>query len=179
MAQTTTTILGNLTDEPSLQYFEKSTSYKARLRIASSRRVRDKKNPDLWIDSDPLFIDVEIWGPLAINCKKSLGKGMPVIAHGTLVTDEWEDKESQQKRQVVKLRCFSIGLDLNRYVIGSQRVDAAEKNLLGAALPADVDPKSLCEKVWEKTEPALEPGPEPVGVVNGASASAGNGVVPF
>ena len=80
MAQTTTTILGNLTEEPTLQYFEKSESYKARLRIASSRRVRDKKNPELWVDTDPLFIDVDVWGPLAVNCKKSLGKGMPVLA---------------------------------------------------------------------------------------------------
>ena len=188
MAQTTTTILGNLTEEPTLQYFEKSESYKARLRIASSRRVRDKKNPELWVDTDPLFIDVDVWGPLAVNCKKSLGKGMPVLAHGTLVTDEWVEKDTGQKRQVVRLRGYSVGLDLTRYVIASQRVDIAGKNLIGAALPADIDPRSLCERVWENPDsplgpapaPAPAPEPEPVAGPDGASVSTeGGGGVPF
>lgn len=184
MAQSTTTILGNLTEEPTLQYFEKSESYKARLRIASTRRVRDKKKPDLWVDTDPLYIDVDVWGPLAINCKKSLGKGMPVLAYGTLVTDEWVEKDTGQKRQAVRLRGYSVGLDLTRYVIASQRVDIAGKNLIGAALPADVDPRSLCERVWENPDsplgPAPEPAPAPVAGPDGASLSTeGGGDVPF
>ena len=165
MAQTTTTILGNLTEEPTLQYFEKSESYKARLRIASSRRVRDKKNPELWVDTDPLFIDVDVWGPLAVNCKKSLGKGMPVLAHGTLVTDEWVEKDTGQKRQVVRLRGYSVGLDLTRYVIASQRVWENPDSPLGPS-PAPA--------------PAPAPAPEPVAVPDGASVSTeGGGDVPF
>ncbi len=146
MAQTTSTIIGNLTEEPELHYFEKTDNYKARVRVASSRRVRDRENPDTWNDADPLYITLEMWGPLALNAKKSLGRGMPVIAHGTLVTDEWVDKEGQ-RQQMIRFRCYSLGLDLTRYVIASQRIESAEKNLIRAALPADVDPTSLCDKV--------------------------------
>ncbi|MDO5669058.1 MAG: single-stranded DNA-binding protein [Corynebacterium sp.] len=169
MAQTPTTLIGNLTEEPSLQFFEKNQTYKARFRIASSRRTRDKNNPEIWNDSDLLYIDVEVWGPLALNCKKSLTKGMPVLVHGSLFTDEWEVKGTDEKRQVVRLRGYSVGLDLNRYVIASQRIEAAEKNLIGAALPAHVDPASLCDRIHPDKENGNEdnssvfgPPPEPV-----------------
>ncbi|HKM25368.1 MAG TPA: hypothetical protein VJY40_06995, partial [Corynebacterium sp.] len=52
----------------------------------------------------------------------------------------------------ILLRCYSLGLDLNRYVIASQRIETAEKNLIGAALPTDVDPRGLCDRV-HKGEP--------------------------
>lgn len=175
MAQTTSTIIGNLTEEPVLHYFEKTDNYKARVRVASSRRVRDRENRELWNDVDPLYIYLEMWGPLALNAKKSLGRGMPVIAHGTLVTEEWTDKEGN-KQQMVLLRCYSIGLDLTRYVIASQRIDSAEKNLIGAALPENVDPKSLCERVYKdnSAEPAgLPPLPEQVPVGAGVGAGVG------
>lgn len=186
MAQTTTTIIGNLTEDPYLQHFENSNSFKTRLRVASSRRARDKDNTDTWRDVDLLFIDIDVWGTLAINCRKSLAKGMPVIVHGTLVTDEWKDKEGHP-RQAVRLRGYSVGLDLNKYVIASQRIEPSERNLIGAALPADVDPRSLCGRIWPGTEAAPEavselgplPAPrDPVGVGagdEGASTSGHNG----
>ncbi|AJE33925.1 Single-stranded DNA-binding protein [Corynebacterium humireducens NBRC 106098 = DSM 45392] len=168
MAQTTSTIIGNLTEEPVLHHFEKTGNYKARVRVASSRRVRDKERPDTWNDVDPLYIYLEMWGPLALNAKKSLSRGMPVIAHGTFVTAEWDDREGK-KQQMVLLRCYSLGLDLNRYVIASQRIETAEKNLIGAALPADVDPQSLCDKVHRDN------GEPDVGTVATATSESGEG----
>lgn len=182
MAQTTTTIIGNLTEEPTLHHFVKTDTYKARVRVASSRRVRDREKADTWNDVDPLYIYLEMWGPLALNAKKSLGRGMPVIAHGTLVTDEWDDREGKRQRMIL-LRCYSLGLDLNRYVIASQRIESAEKNLIGAALPTDVDPTTLCDKVHKDngtpdvgTVPPVPPVPA---VMASASGEEGHQAPPF
>lgn len=132
MAQTTTTIIGNLTHDPDLVHFEKSNSDKGRLRVAVNRRIRD--NDGNWSDGAPLYISVDIWGPLAVNSKKSLGKGMPVIITGTLTTEIWVDKDNNQRQQIL-LRGTHVGLDLNRYVVGSKRSGTAEKNDIGVELP--------------------------------------------
>ncbi|RNE49670.1 single-stranded DNA-binding protein [Corynebacterium alimapuense] len=140
MAPTTTTIIGNLTSDPDLKHFEKSASDKGRLRVAVNRRVKDRN--DNWIDADPLYINIELWGSLAVNAKQSLIKGMPIIATGTLVTQAWEDKEGNNRQQVL-LKGSHVGLDLTRYVIGSKRSDQAEKNSVGVEVPEPVIDRSL------------------------------------
>ena len=140
MSQFPTTITGHLTHEPHLTKFS-SGSTKTWLRIASSRKVRDgaptteKKDLEpansatssaseasIWRDTDVMYFDIEVWGQLALNCRKSLKKGMPVIALGSLVTDTWGDEGD--RRSKTYMRAFQLGLDLNRYVVSSLRVDA-------------------------------------------------------
>ncbi|GAB2512121.1 Single-stranded DNA-binding protein [Corynebacterium atrinae] len=155
MAHTTTTIIGNLTHDPKLQRFERSGAQKCSLRIASSRRVQDKDNN--WIDIDQMFLSVDVWGPLAINCKKSLSKGMPVIVHGTLITHQWED-EHNQKRSKTLMRANSVGLDLNKYIIGSMKVDNAEKNLINVGIPDPQTADTLYDEiVADQSDPAERP----------------------
>lgn len=81
MALLPMTITGNLTRDPWLKKLQSGTCV-GRLRVAASRRVRDEKAESGWRDVDTLFINVELWGQLAVNVRKSLLKGMPVIVTG-------------------------------------------------------------------------------------------------
>ena len=144
MAQTTITITGNLTHEPDLKLFEKSGTSKARLRVAASRRYQAAENE--WKEADLLYINVDVWGPLAINCKKSLTRGMPVIVTGVLHTEFWDDKQGNP-RQSNLVRATAVGVDLNKYVVGSKKVEHAERNLIGAALPDSENPPTLYDEI--------------------------------
>ena len=137
MAQQTVTVTGNLTDNPEMRGATTNGGLKCNLRIASSRAFRDENAEGGWRTYDQLYISAEAWGDLAVNIRKSLRKGMPVIATGTLITHEWvtgqEPNETRHQRIVLKVQ--QIGLDLNRYVIGCRRTDVQEHNDENLDLP--------------------------------------------
>lgn len=121
MPNTPITISGNLTKAPTLR---RTTSGAAvlRARVASDRRIPGSSE-DVWVSTDQLFIDVEAWGELARNAKVSLGKGMPVVVTGYLVTQEWQ-QEGKERQSKVVLKARSIAVDLNRHVVQAARVGA-------------------------------------------------------
>jgi single-strand DNA-binding protein len=47
---------------------------------------------------DVTFVDCEVWGKTAEAMAKYLAKGRGVFVEGRLKLDQWEDKESGQKR---------------------------------------------------------------------------------
>jgi single-strand DNA-binding protein len=49
------------------------------------------------------FVDVTVWGRTAENVGEYLKKGRPVFIEGRLQLDSWEDKQSGQKRNKLKV----------------------------------------------------------------------------
>lgn len=137
MAQQTVTVTGNLTDDPEMRGPTSNGTLKCNLRLASSRAFRDENAEGGWRTYDQLYISAEAWGDLAVNIRKSLRKGMPVIASGTLITHEWTtgEQSAEVKHQRIVLKIQHIGLDLNRYIIGSRRTDVSEHNSENLAIP--------------------------------------------
>lgn len=121
------TIVGNLTGEPSLR--KAGTSMVASFRIAASRRIlrtnqtadSESRPEDKWVDADSLYIDVECWGQLAFNVKTTLCKGRPVICTGYLITQSWVDKDSGASRSKIVFKANSVGLELSRYCASSRK----------------------------------------------------------
>lgn len=96
----------------------------------------NRPQEDNWVDQDVLFIDVECWGQLAVNAKKSLQKGRPVIAVGYLYTNNWQDKEGNP-RQATRLRATNVALELSRYVAGSRKSTPEDvRGIPGVDIPA-------------------------------------------
>lgn len=143
MSQHPITITGHLTQDPRTIRL-RSGQIKTVVRVASSRRVRDVKpanpsedqpaqssqnsspnngNTESWKDIDLLFMDVEVWGQFGINVRKSLSKGMPVIAVGSLMTNMWADGQGQNQSRTI-MRANFLGLDLNRYAVASKKNDS-------------------------------------------------------
>ena len=145
MSQYPITLTGRLTRDPILT--KTSTgAYKAKLRVASSRRIPDRqadagvdnmeglnaKAPQ-WRDVDHLYIDVEMWNQFAINVRKSLAKGMPLVIVGSLVTEQWRDDQGADHFRTY-IKAQYVGLDLNRHVIGTKRL-APQYNQENIAVP--------------------------------------------
>lgn len=131
MPQIPTTITGNLTGEIHLK--ELSTGSRvARFRLAANRSFRDSEGN--WQSTDSLFITVDCWNQLANNVKTSLAQGMPVIAVGTLLTNEWTDTKGEKKQQIL-LKANHVGLDMNRYVVSSARNQEAGVTVDGIERP--------------------------------------------
>lgn len=96
-------LMGNLTRDPECRYTPKGTAV-GEIGLAVNRRV---KNGDNWED-EVTFIDVTLWAQSAEYAQKYLTKGVPVFVQGRLQIDQWEDKQSGQKRSKLKVVAESI-----------------------------------------------------------------------
>src|SRR5277367_4642865 len=95
-------LMGNLTRDPEVKYTPKGTAV-CDLGIA----VNDSyKAQDGTIKETVTFVDVEVWGRTAENCKQYLSKGRPVFVEGQLRLDQWE--QDGQKRSKMKVRADRV-----------------------------------------------------------------------
>ncbi|MDO5865995.1 MULTISPECIES: single-stranded DNA-binding protein [Paenarthrobacter] len=107
--ETTTTVIGNLTNDPELR-FTPSGSTVANFTIASTPRTFDR-NANEWKDGETLFLRASVWREAAENVAESLTKGMRVIVSGRLKSRSYETKEGE-KRTVIELEVDEIGPSL-------------------------------------------------------------------
>lgn len=121
MSQQPITVTGHITHEPRLVRTGQD-KYKCEFSVASSRRMREENRPGEWRDYDLVFISVEVWDQFAINVRKSLHKGMPVVVVGSLVLDSWQDNEGNKNSRMY-LKAAHVGLDLKRFVIAAKKLN--------------------------------------------------------
>ena len=92
-------LMGNLTRDPEVKYTPKGTAL-ANLGLAVNRRWTTETGEQ---KEEVTFVDVEVWGRQAETAGQYLAKGRPVFVEGRLKLDSWEDKESGQKRNKLKV----------------------------------------------------------------------------
>lgn len=61
-------------------------------------------------DRGGFWSQVEIWHVDAENWSRLYQKGMRVLVHGRLVHQEWEDKQTGEKRSAFKIEARDIGI---------------------------------------------------------------------
>lgn len=88
-------IVGNLTRDPELRYTPKGAAI-AKIGVAVNRvwtnEAGEKKE-------EVTFVDVDVFGRTAENVGQYVRKGRPILIEGRLKLDQWDDKQSGQKRQ--------------------------------------------------------------------------------
>jgi len=95
-------LMGNLTRDPEVKYTPKGNAV-GDLSIA----INDSyKAQDGTIKETVTYVDVEVWGRTAENCKQYLTKGRPIFVEGQLRLDQWE--QEGQKRSKLKVRADRI-----------------------------------------------------------------------
>lgn len=94
-------LMGNLTRDPELRYTPKGTAV-ARLGLAVNRRWTSETGEQ---KEETTFVDVEAWGPQAENISKYMKKGSPLLVEGRLRMDQWDDKQTGQKRTKLVVVC--------------------------------------------------------------------------
>lgn len=92
-------VAGNLTRDPQVRFFANERAV-ADFGIAVNRRFRgaDGENKE-----ETTYIDIEAWGRTAELVGQYLTKGRSCFVEGRLKLDQWDDKNSGQKRSKLKV----------------------------------------------------------------------------
>ena len=106
MADSTITVVGNLTRDPELR-FTTGGRGTANFGIAVSRRYQVNNE---WQEQTSFF-NIVAWGTLAENAAATLNKGHRVIVTGRLEQRSWDDKDGQ-KKSIVEIVADEIGPSL-------------------------------------------------------------------
>lgn len=94
-------LIGNLTRDPELRVTPKGTAI-CTFGLAVNRRFRDESGADR---EEVTFVDIEAWGKAGENISKYCTKGRPLFVEGRLKLDQWEDKNTKEKRSRMKVVC--------------------------------------------------------------------------
>jgi single-strand DNA-binding protein len=94
MADTTTIITGNLTDNPELKFTPNGAAV-ANFRVAVTPRVRDGND---WKDGETSFFRINAWRQLAENATESLSSDDRVIVVGRLKARTMERSQFSSRR---------------------------------------------------------------------------------
>jgi single-strand DNA-binding protein len=87
-------LIGNLTRDPELRYTPKGTAV-AKMGLAVNRTWTNEAGEK---KEDVTFVDVDVFGRTAENAGQYLKKGRPVMVEGRLKLDQWDDKQTGQKK---------------------------------------------------------------------------------
>lgn len=93
-------LVGNLTRDPQSRFTPAGTAV-AEIGLAVNRSWFDKNSNSR--KEDTTFVDVTLWGRTAEVASEYLTKGRPVLIEGRLQLDQWDDKESGQRRSKLKV----------------------------------------------------------------------------
>jgi single-strand DNA-binding protein len=100
-------LVGNLTRDPEVRYTTGGTAV-TEVGLAVNRVWTDRSSNER--KEETTFVDVTLWGRTAEIAGEYLSKGRPCLIEGRLQLDQWEDKETGQKRS--KLRVVGETLQL-------------------------------------------------------------------
>lgn len=108
MADSTVTIVGNVTRDPEMRYTPSGVA-KASFGVAVSRRWQNRNSHE-W-EEQTSFFNVVCWREMAENVCESIGKGARIVVSGRLEQRSWET-ENGDKRSVVEIVADDIGPSL-------------------------------------------------------------------
>src|SRR5712672_1628373 len=87
-------LAGNLTRDPELRYTPKGLAI-AKVGLAINRSWTSEGGEK---KEEVTFVDVDIFGRTAENVAQYMKKGRPILIEGRLRLDQWDDKQTGQKR---------------------------------------------------------------------------------
>jgi single-strand DNA-binding protein len=87
-------LAGNLTRDPEVRYTPKGTAI-AKLGLAINRSWKNEAGET---KEEVTFVDVDAFGRTAEVISQYLKKGRPILVEGRLKLDQWDDKQTGQKR---------------------------------------------------------------------------------
>ncbi|MDR1284492.1 MAG: single-stranded DNA-binding protein [Opitutaceae bacterium] len=92
-------LMGNLTRDPELRVTPRGTPI-CSFGLAVNRKYRDESQQ---LREEVNFFDLEAWGKTGEIISKYMKRGDPLLVEGRLKYDQWEDKNTGQKRSKIKI----------------------------------------------------------------------------
>lgn len=105
-------LIGNLTRDPELRVTPKGTAI-CTFSLAVNRKFKDESGGER---EEVTYVDIEAWGKAGENISKYCTKGRPLFVEGRLRLDQWEDKNTKEKRSRMKVVCENF-----QFLGGGQR----------------------------------------------------------
>jgi single-strand DNA-binding protein len=110
-------MMGNLTKDPDYKQLSAGQGQPVcRLSLASNRQYRNKQTG--LVVQEVCYIEVDVWGAQADNCRQYLEKGRPVFIEGRLKLDRWKDADGKERQK------HSIVADKVMFLGGKQQTEA-------------------------------------------------------
>lgn len=100
-------LIGNLTRDVQLRHIPSGTVV-GEMGLAVNRSWFDKASNSK--KEEVTFVDVTLWGRTAEIAHQYLSKGKSALVEGYLKLEQWDDKESGQKRYKLKVVCEKLQL---------------------------------------------------------------------
>lgn len=100
-------IIGNLTADPEVRTTPRGTSL-TELRLAVNRISSGPNEGER--REEVTYLDVTCWGRQGEIAAQYLSKGRPVFIEGRLQMDQWEDKQTGQKRSRIRIIAENLQL---------------------------------------------------------------------
>ncbi len=107
--RTSVTFEGNLADDPQVRFTPSGKQIGEITVLVNQRR---QTGAGEWIDAEPTRHVVRAFKTLADNIAESLQQGDRVFVHGTITTDTWTDKQTNQKRTAQRVLAEIVGPSL-------------------------------------------------------------------
>ncbi len=92
-------LMGNLTRDPELRVTPKGTPI-CQFSLAINRKFKMESGESR---EEVIYVDVEAWGKQSETIAKYVTKGRPLFVEGRLRLDQWEDKNTKEKRSRMKV----------------------------------------------------------------------------
>ena len=121
MADTTTILTGNLTEDPEVSFTPNGAAV-CNFRVAVTARIKDG---DTWRDGDTSFYRITAWRQLAEHVGDSLAKGNRVIVVGQLRARSWETPEGE-RRTTTEVDAEEIGPSLRWATAKPERANGSK-----------------------------------------------------
>lgn len=139
-------LMGNVTRDPELRYTPKGMAI-AKIGLAVNRTWRNEAGET---KEEVTFVDIDAFGRQAETIGQYIKKGSPLFVEGRLKLDQWDDKQTGQKRS-------RLGVVLDNFqFIGAPRGEGG-----GADAPRRA-PSAPTSAPASSAPPATEPdGPPP------------------
>lgn len=128
-------LVGNLTRDPELRHTPGGSAV-CEIGLAVNRQWFDKARNEK--KEEVTFVDVTLWGRTGEVASEYLSKGKQVLIEGRLQLDQWEDKQTGQKRS--KLRV--VGESMTMLGSAGERRDSSTRQ---PEPPADTPLDSFSE----------------------------------
>ena len=125
-------LAGNLTRDPELRYLPKGTAT-ARIGLAINRKWSDESGQQ---KEEVTFVDVDAFGRQAETLAQYMKKGSPILIEGRLKLDQWDDKQTGQKKSKLGVVAETVQFLGGAPGAGEAAAPAAPRAARPAAAPA-------------------------------------------
>lgn len=117
-------LVGNLTRDPELRYTPKGLAI-GKIGLAVNRTWRNEAGEQ---KEEVTFVDVDSFGKQAELIGQYMRKGSPILIEGRLRLDQWDDKQTGQKRSKL-----GVVVENFQFLGGGQRPDGSAPGAAASA----------------------------------------------